>query len=191
MRKILLAVALLFVLLITGVAGVIYYVKAKIKEDPRGVIKQMWNFVEDEETKQQIISNESAAINALLVYVKAQTTYKSEKGHYANTLSKLDLPAEIKQADMDAFASGENKSFTGEGYKGYTFAHVRKNGTQGMNYEKDFVLCAFPAMYHMSGLHTFVIGPKGIVLQSDTNGMPVHNATIFSNGDWIALPITK
>jgi hypothetical protein len=43
---------------------------------------------------------------------------------------------------------------------GYTFTHVPKNGTQGMDYEKDFVLCAFPEMYNMSGLHTFSIGPK-------------------------------
>lgn len=89
---------------------------------------------------------------------------------------------------MDAFASGDNKSFTGEGYQGYQFAHVPKNGTQGMNYEKDFVLCAFPVMYRMTGIHTLAIGPKGIVLQGGTNGLPVHNATDFSDGSWTALP---
>ncbi|NOY00882.1 MAG: hypothetical protein GXP30_14295 [Verrucomicrobia bacterium] len=188
MKTVLLILSLLFALLIAGIACGLYYLKTRIEKDPQGVITQMWDFAMDDETKQLIVSNETAVTDALRDYVKAQTIYKSNNGHYARTLSDLELPAEMKLADMDAFTSGDNKSFNGKGYKGYTFAHVPKNGTQGMNYEKDFVLCAFPALYHMTGLHTYAIGPKGIVLQSNNNGLPVHNATEFTNGSWITPP---
>lgn len=188
MKKILLILVLLFAMLVAVVIGGLYYLKTKIEEDPKAVITQAFDFAMGEETKQQIAKNESEIADALRDYVKSQVAYKSKNGHYAHNLVELELPAGMKRADLDAFTSGKNKLFDGKGYKGYNFIHVPKNGTQGMNYEKDFVICAFPAFYHVTGIHTYAIGPKGLVLQGETTGLPVHNATEFSDGSWTVMP---
>lgn len=96
MKKALLALALLFAMLVAAVVGGWYYLKTKIPENPEALVDRMMDFAGGEETKQRIAQNEAAIADALRAYVKAQAAYKSENGHYARNLAKLDLPDAMK-----------------------------------------------------------------------------------------------
>lgn len=107
--------------------------------------------------------NEAAAIKALKDFVQAQNAYKEKRGRYTEILSDLDMPLEKE---------------------GYQFTLVPNNGDGDMDYRNDFVLCAVPAVYGTSGIHTFGMGPKGIVIMKDNKGRAVQNAVEFADGTW-------
>ncbi len=124
--------------------------------------------------EQQATPAEQHAAQALKDYVTAQLAWHEANGRYTYELEVLEgLPP-----GMAAASSPDS------GYHGYYFTQVELNGSVPMNYEHEFVLCAVPCEYGVSGTRTFAIGPKGIVLANDNGGKPVINATGFTGGAW-------
>jgi len=137
-----------------------------------------WDAISEGQFKEKTAPNEKEMITCLKAYVVAQKKYNRENGRYTQRLSNLDIPKEMIAARIENI-HGENYK---DGFYGYHFIHVKMNGTTKMNYNKDFVLCAIPVLYRVTGINTFAVGPKGIVLKKDNVGMPVHNAVEFSKG---------
>ena len=123
-----------------------------------------------------IEKNERLVVEALKDYVEAQKAYRDKNGRYSENLSELGIPPEMAAASPGSLNSAE--------YHGYQFIHVSKNGNGKMDYRSEFVLCAVPAVYRSTGIHTFGMGPKGIVIMKDNGGKVLHNATEFADRTW-------
>ncbi len=112
---------------------------------------------------------EEVIVEAMLSYARVQRRYFVEHGRYAHELSSLsDLPSGMAEANLMK---------PGADFHGYLFGSVEMNGASQMDYEKDFVLVAFPARYLVSGRSSYAIGPKAIVIMGNSHGDPIYNAT--------------
>ena len=193
MGKILIAVLSLAILCIAVTISMNYYFTGENKDENfTKAMDKAWDFIATDEDKAVIAANEKAVMQAMVQYVSAQKAYHKKGGWYSNVFVKLDIPPAMAAATHQSFINGGDtddeeascKSLSERGYQGYLFSHVPKNGTSDMNYRDSFVLCAVPVLYRCTGSDTFAIGPKGIILRSDTMGIPVYNATEFSDGSW-------
>ena len=184
MKRVLLALTVMMLISVTAGFFLFSHYKEKYitgenaDENFQKGIGKAWDAISEGEFKEKITSNEKNISTYLKAYVVAQKKYNRENGRYTKKLSSLNLPKEMIAARIENI-NGENYK---EGFYGYHFVHVKMNGTTKMNYKKDFVLSAVPVLYRVTGINTFAVGPKGIVLKKDTFGMPVHNAVEFSQG---------
>ncbi len=125
----------------------------------------------------RIQQNEQAARAALLLYHAAQQAYRAKHGRYAVELTDLDLPADIQAARLNDLGLSAEK-----GYCGYYFEPVHRDGVRRMDYEVHYVLCAIPLLYPYTGRITFAIGPDGVILEKDTEGLPILETAEFDEG---------
>ncbi|MBI4879558.1 MAG: hypothetical protein HY812_07860 [Planctomycetes bacterium] len=125
----------------------------------------------------RVATNEAAARAALLLYHSAQQAYRAEHGRFAKELVDLDLPAAIQHARLNDLGV-----FAPEGYCGYYFEPVLKDGARRMDHEADYVLCAIPLLYPYTGRTTFAIRADGVILEKDTEGLPVLETAEFQKG---------
>jgi hypothetical protein len=126
-------------------------------------------------------ANETAAVNALMTFASAQTTFHKTDHYgkvYANTVdgkgfpdlyqiggpgSNGELPKLIDIKTAKATSAESPRS-------GYYFVDLKYN-----DYSNQFGICAVPAKYRdsASGRYTFVIDTTWTVYRKDTRGQPV------------------
>ncbi len=144
-------------------------------------------------------------IAALRAYLGAQGTfqrvdrYGKGKLLYANPKDGIGFPdlyriggplavpdgTEIKLIDLAlarATSPETNKA-------GYWFVEITSDAVPGRPYDytKDCGLCAVPAKYRETALHTFVIDIRGTVYRNDNGGKPVTVFPDVAKNGWLPV----
>jgi len=164
---------------VIAVSGIVYMNNItgdEVEELIIDSVDSLWETTASDDLKKKIAANEQAVVKAMKQYVETQEAYKKDNNRYAKDFRLLDIPLEMQDARPE-----NNRS---KGYFGYYFMHVLMNGSAEMDYKKDFVLCGAPRLYRSTGLSTFAIGPKGIIIYKDNKGNRAYNATEFADGTW-------
>jgi hypothetical protein len=146
------------------------------EEHLRGAIDRVWEASAEPELKRQVASNEAAVREALGLYREAQAGYKERHGRYAESLADLSLPAGMAEADLASTAPN--------GFAGYRFGAVPLDGALENNPIHRYTLCAVPAAYRLTGVHTYTLDSDGGLLYRDNFGIPVQNTVELSDGTW-------
>ncbi|MHC4249068.1 MAG: DUF2950 family protein [Planctomycetota bacterium] len=145
--------------------------------------------------------SESAAVAGLRAYLGSQGTfhrldrYGKGKRVYANYLDgkgftdlyrlggPLEHPdgTEIKLIDL-AFARATSPATA---KAGYWYVEITADAVSGKPYDytQDCGLCAVPAVYGETGIHTFVVDLTGTVWKKDNGGRPVQAYPDVVNDD--------
>lgn len=110
---------------------------------------------------------DKSIVHILQLMTQEQRRYKSSTGSYTKNLQELTLPDSLqpKPAEQGSIIMA-----------GYLFRIVPQNGTAQMNYQRDFVISATPLNYAATGLYSYAVGPKAIVIFADNQGKAVTNA---------------
>lgn len=142
-------------------------------------IDRMWEANVPAEIKAQVHANEAAVADAFTLVSEAQAAYKRRHGRYAEHLQELDLPPELANAGLGA---GPNWS-----YHGYLFGPVPLDGALANNWVHRYTVCAIPAAYRDTGVHTYAMDSEGTVLRRDNWGTAVENTVDLLDGKWEAV----
>jgi hypothetical protein len=158
-----------------------YYAGEDGETNALAVMTWMWETAAGETAE----DGRRPVVDALESFVASQKRFRSRHRRYARDLTLLEgLPAGVAEASLSFDPGSSAASEPRRDFHGYLFATVRMNGATRMAYDQDFVVVAIPAFYPVSGTKTYAAGPRGIVLSRDTQGIPVDNATEFTNG-WV------
>jgi len=144
------------------------------------------------------------AIASLRAYLGAQSTFRRVdrygKGKlvYANTIDGEGLPdlwriggtlekldgTELKLIDL-AFARATSPNTA---KSGYWYVEITGDAATGpYDHAQDFGLCAVPAVYGKTGLHTFIVDLTGTVYKKDTRGTPVRVYPDIEKEGWVPV----
>jgi hypothetical protein len=154
--------------------------------------------------KRRLASNETSAIAHLRAYLGAQASFwhvdrYGKGGHlYANPKDGTGFPdlyrvggpldepdgTSIKLIDL-AFASATSPETA---KNGYWFVDIVSDKIAG---DYDFTnacgLCAVPAVYGETGIHTFIVDLTGTVYPKDTKGMPASIYPDTTKDRWLPV----
>jgi hypothetical protein len=171
------------VLVLTTVLTVFLFVRHFTGENgeanTRAAIDRVWQASVPPELKAQVAANEAAVRETFALVEEAQASYKRRHGRYAEHLRDLELPGEIVNAGLGA---GPDWA-----YRGYLFGPVPLDGALANNWVHRYAICAVPASYRDTGIHTYAMDSEGIVLRKDNWGIAVENTVEFLDGSWEPL----
>ncbi len=148
------------------------------------------------------VSPESAAIAGLKQFLGGQGTFQREdrygKGRivFANRIDGTGFPdlyrvggpldeldgTELKLISLDVARATSPET----AWAGYWFVDIVGDAVSGKHYDyaRDCGLCAVPAEYNVTGLHTFVIDLRGKVYRKDNGGKPVTVWPDMEKDEW-------
>ena len=130
--------------------------------------------MENANNQQSIAENEKIAINILIKYNKAQDVYFKHYEYYAKTPDKLIIEGENVYSIIDPDLWLLNSANTPkQAIDGYYYVQTRNPGSE-LGKDQRYLLNAIPADYGNSGLNTFYIDQKGIVIESNNGAKPVY-----------------
>lgn len=171
------AIIVLVLILIVGVAAVVFANKCGSGD---GSLEAVWSTIHNlftgEGAPGVIEDNERVVVQALLNYATAQSNFKKENGFYASKLDQLEVTPGFSAAQLDVLGS--------PAFRGYKFINVIKDGSRIMPFRDEFLLCAAPAMYKVTGTNTYVVGHWGEVYSKENSGAPLMNAEELDDGTW-------
>ncbi|MCG2711317.1 MAG: DUF2950 family protein, partial [Candidatus Omnitrophica bacterium] len=129
--------------------------------------------------------NEIKAAKILTKYAKAQEIYKKHYGDYAANASGLIIEENGKYIVIDSKLKVLNASYSKENpANGYYYVELVERGSKSHN--SSFFLSAVPAQYGISGLNTFWIDKRGVVMKKNNGAKPIYYNINFldeSRGD--------
>ncbi|MFH1063241.1 MAG: DUF2950 family protein [Candidatus Omnitrophota bacterium] len=127
--------------------------------------------LENANNQQLIAQNEKIAINLLVKYVKAQEQYRQYYGYYAKSAGDLVIKDNAKYTMIDPELLVLNSANCPEqADNGYFYLQTSKAGSEPEQCD-GYCLNAIPVEYGQSGLNSFCIDQKGIILQENNGGM--------------------
>ena len=134
---------------------------------------------------EKIQNNENIAKDMLVKYTDAQQVYISNTGSYAKDCSELFLKKgdsfQFIDPDLQIMDAAYNQQYAKNGY--YFIETVRDSiGSRGKDF--DYVVCAVPADYGVTGLQTFCIDSKKekVVFKKNNSARPVFYSEEITTG---------
>jgi hypothetical protein len=122
----------------------------------------------------QVGANELDAIQACAAYVGVEEAYAAKKRSAAGTPEYAESVASSEVPKEFAEAAGQNPT---KPYHGYFFRVLKAQGPNapggqhaymlGKSMLGGFALVAWPAVYGVSGVHTFIVNQSGVVYEKD------------------------
>lgn len=168
------------VLIAVPVAGVSFlfhwFTGDNAEEHAMQALDRVWTASVDDETREQVEANEAEVLGTLVMIRDGQIAHKRKHGRYAEFIHELSLPPELMASSFESMSES--------GYHGYKFGPIPTDGALEMNHISHYTFCAVPALYRMTGVHTFAIEPDGAIHRKDTWGAPVENTVDLLDASW-------
>jgi len=127
--------------------------------------------------RSQRTSQEENAVGNLRAYAQGQEIYRrvqnlreSGEGHqpYAHPFTVMYVPVECVGCPVQILDSAFAKATSPSTPKhGYYFVDMKTIGGKPIDWDKDFALCAIPAVYGRTGLRVFIVRTDGWVWGKD------------------------
>jgi hypothetical protein len=134
----------------------------------------------------QLGANELDAIQACAAFVGVQEAYAAKKRSAAGTPEYAENVASSPVPKEFAEAAGEHPA---RPYHGYYFHVLKEQGPNapggrhpymlGKNMIGGFALVAWPAMYGVTGIHTFIVNQEGVVYEKDRGARSAAPVTSY------------
>jgi len=130
--------------------------------------------MENSNNQQLIAENEKTAINILNKYAQAQDQYFKYYGYYCDSPDNLIIEGENKYTIIDpdlGVLNSANSPKTAD--NGYYYVQIN-NSAARPGQSQEYGLNAIPAEYGQSGINSFWIDQKGIIIQENNGGKLIY-----------------
>ncbi|MFH2139142.1 MAG: hypothetical protein ABII88_11660 [Candidatus Omnitrophota bacterium] len=146
------------------------------------------NFINERSKKSanglELVSNELSIAALLRRYAAAQELYHAQYGVYAMTAKNLILEDDGYPGIIDPYIFvidlADSKEHT---RNGYYFMESINNGSRYKDKEDEYILCAIPVDYGVTGFHTLCISSRtgNVVMMKNNGARPIFYSKEINN----------
>ncbi|MCP4649964.1 MAG: DUF2950 domain-containing protein [PVC group bacterium] len=136
------------------------------------------SILKDSVDREKIIANEKSAAKLLKKYAAAQEIYRKYYGLYAENAAELLIEKkgvyEIIDDDLRILNSAKSKQ---RAMRGYYYIETVRITVGESDSKNSFMLCAVPAEYGRSGIHTLCINSQNqtMIFQKNNSARPIFH----------------